>query len=137
MAGKSKYLKDKQLNWLKGTTYPAAPTATYVGLFTANPTDDTAATATEVSGNNYARVAIADTVWGSITDTGGAASTVFNSSAITFPTPSGSWGTIVGIGLFDASTAGNLLYWNSITSQSIASGVVASFAANALEVTDL
>lgn len=45
------------------------------------------------------------------TTTGGgtAPSTCANTSIITMPTPTASWGTIVGFGLFDASTSGNLL----------------------------
>lgn len=41
-----------------------------------------------------------------------APSTVQNNSIITFPTPTGSWGTVVAFGLYDASTSGNLLAWD-------------------------
>ena len=61
---------------------------------------------------------------------------ISNAATITFPTPTANWGTITGIALYDASTAGNLLYWVSITPQVINTGVVASFAANALKITD-
>ena len=60
-----------------------------------------------------------------------------NSSTVTFPTPSGSWGTIVGWGLFDASSAGNLLYYSDQSpSQSVTSGVPVKFLANQLVVTE-
>jgi hypothetical protein len=105
------------------------PTA-YVGLYTAAPTD--AGGGTEVSGNNYARVATAGADWAAAS--GGATS---NANAITFPTPSGSWGTVTHFGIFDASTAGNLLWWGLLTtSKTIGSGDSASFAAGALDLTD-
>lgn len=134
MAGKSTYLEDKLLNWLKGTTFPAAPSTVYVALFTANPADDGTG-GTEVSGGNYSRVAITTSSgWSAISGT--APRQISNSGIVTFPTPSANWGTITGIGVYDASTAGNLLYWNSITSQVINSGVVASMAAGNIVVSD-
>lgn len=55
MAGKSDYLENANLNWLRGTAFPAAPSTLYVGLYSAAPTD--AAGGTEFAGNAYARVA--------------------------------------------------------------------------------
>ena len=58
-----------------------------------------------------------------------------NSSTVTFPTSTGTWGgTASYSGLFDASTSGNLLIWSALTTpQSItASGITPSFAAGAL-----
>jgi hypothetical protein len=135
MAGKSTYLSDKMLNWLKGTAFGTAPTTVYVALFTTNPTADDGTSAVEVSGNNYSRVAIT-TSSGFSALSGTNPRQISNSGTVTFPTPSGSWGAVIGIGIYDASTAGNLLYWNSISSQTIGSGVVASFAASALVFTD-
>ena len=135
MAGnKGQYLENAALGWLKGTTYPAAPANTYVALFTAAPSDSGGGT--EVSGGSYARVAIASSGWSAISGGGASPEQITNSGAVTFPTPTANWGTVVAIGLFDASTAGNLLYWNSISSQVINSGVQASFAGGALVVTD-
>jgi len=55
----------------------------------------------------------------------------------TFVTPTGSWGLVTHFGIFDAVTAGNLLYWNALTSsQTISSGNTVSFAAGALTVTE-
>ena len=141
MAGLTTQAQNNILNWMKGTTWPttgawgAAPTTTWVGLFTSNPTTDASAsyTGTEVSGSNYSRVAVTSSSgWSSITGGSTTPSQISNAGTITFPTPSGSWGTITGIGVFDAATTGNLLWWASITSQAIGSGVVASFAIGAL-----
>ncbi len=136
MAGnKSQYLENACLNWLKGSTFPAAPTTVYVALFTAAPSDSGGGT--EVSGNAYARQAITTSSgWSAISGGGASPEQISNAATITFPTPTGNWGTVVAIGLFDAATNGNLLYWNTISSQAINSGVVAYFAIGALIVTD-
>ena len=140
MAGKSVYLEDKWLNMWKGTAF-TFPSTVYVALLTTNPTDDTGTALVEVSGGAYARQAIVGSSgWSSIAPVSGGSGTtpeqMSNSAVITFPTPSANWGTITGIALYDASTAGNLLYWASITSQVINTGVVASFAIGSLKVSD-
>jgi len=144
MAGLTTQAQNNILNWMKGTTWPtsaawgAAPTTVYVGLFTTAPTTDASAsyTGTEVSGNNYSRVAVTTSSgWSAISGGSTTPSQISNAGVITFATPSGSWGTILAVGIFDAATNGNLLWWATITSQAIASGVVASFAIGALVLT--
>lgn len=108
-------------------------TNVWIGLYTATPAD--AGGGTEVSTGSYARVAVARTGAGFNAASGAAASTA-NTGTVTFPTASGSWGTITQFGIFDASTAGNLIYWGDLTaSKTIASGDTASFAAGTLTVT--
>ena len=84
------------------------PTA-YVALFTAVGSD-AGSGFTEVSGGAYARVATAAGDWNSAT--GSAPSSISNLNALTFPTATADWGTIIAFGLYDASTAGNLLAWD-------------------------
>jgi hypothetical protein len=104
------------------------PATIYVGLFTAAPTD--AGGGTEVSGGAYARQAV---TFGAVS--GGSPSQISNSSAVTFPVATASWGTVVAFGLFDAATAGNLLAWaNLSTSKAIDTNDQAQFAAGALTV---
>lgn len=144
MGNKGSYLKDAMLKWMKnasltGTAFAGAtpPTTHYVALFTTNPTDDDGTGAVEVSGGSYARASVtASSGYSAISGSGTAAHQISNSGTITFATPTANWGTVIGIGIYDAASAGNLLYWNSITSQVIDSGVVASFAASALVITD-
>jgi len=144
MAGLTTQAQNNILNLMKGTTWPttgawgAAPATTYVGLFTTAPTTDASAsyTGTEVSGGAYARVAVtSSTGWSAITGGSTAPSQISNAGIITFPTPTVSWGTILAVGIFDAATTGNLLWWSTITSQAIGIGVVASFAIGALVLT--
>ena len=102
------------------------PTAWYVGLFTADPTD-TGSGATEITGNNYSRVSATFTV------SGNAATT---SAAVEFSAATGSWGTISHIGIFDASTGGNLIAHSALTaSKAIASGDVFRIPTGDIDIT--
>ena len=107
MAGSfSDYSEDKLLKHaFTNTTYTPAATM-YVGLYTAAPTD--AGGGTEVSGGSYARVSVSFSVSGTGT-------LCTNSAAVEFTAATASWGTIVAVGVFDASTAGNLLAWADLT----------------------
>jgi hypothetical protein len=104
----------------------------HIGLFTTTPTNDDGTGGTEVpSTNAYARVATTGADWSAATGTAPATKTT--SAVKTFPTATGSWGTVVGFGLWDAATAGNLKYFGTLgTSKAIGNGDTASFAAGAL-----
>lgn len=133
MAGsKSDYLENKVLDHvLGGSDYTRAATV-YVALFTAAPSDSGGGT--EVATGSYARVAVTNnnTNWPAASS--GAKS---NGTAVTFPTASANWGTVVAFGIFDASTSGNLLYWGTLTTnKAIDSGDTASFAAGQLAITE-
>jgi len=80
------------------------PVTWYLGLFTTLP-DDAGAGGVEVTGGSYARVAVTANATNFPVASGGLIS---NGVTFTFPTASAGWGTIVGVGFFDASTAGNL-----------------------------
>lgn len=106
MSNASDYLEDALLDHVLRNTAFTQPSALYVGLFTSDPTD--AGTGTEVSGTNYARTAV----------TFGAASsgTATNSADVEFPAAgSGGWGTVTHIGIYDASSSGNLLIHSALT----------------------
>lgn len=134
--GQSDYLNSQILNWLKGTTFAAAPATTYVALFTTAPTSDAGTGGTEVSGGSYARIGITSSSgWSAISGGATVAEQISNAGVVTFATPSANWGTVVAVGLYDALTVGNLLYFATITPQVINSGVVASFAVGALVIT--
>lgn len=102
---------------------------TYVGLFTTTPTIPAGTGGVEVStsGTAYARVALGGD-WGAA-----ASGTLTNSTAITFPTATASWGTIVGFGIFDAATAGDLLWAGTLTTSLTVNGAdTFSFPASSL-----
>jgi len=132
MAGKSDYLENKILDFLLGGVSYTPPSTVYVALFTAAPTD--AGGGTEVSGGGYARVAVANNTTNFPTASNGTKS---NGTTITFPTATADWGTVVAVGIFDAATGGNLLFWaNLSTSKTIQNGDTAQFAAGSLTFTE-
>jgi hypothetical protein len=105
MAAASDFLELKILEHTLGITSYTAPTTTYLALFTSDPTD--AGTGTEVSGGSYARQSIS---WN--TPASGATT---NSADVTFPQATGNYGTVTHIGIYDASSSGNLLYHGALS----------------------
>jgi len=100
--------------------------ANHLALVTATPTDASTGTSiTEPSGNNYSRKQVnttggASPAWSAVTGTSPAV--LANNQAVTFPTPSGSWGAITYWVLCDAATVGNALAYAAVTTQTPASG---------------
>jgi hypothetical protein len=128
MAGSfSDFLEDKVLKHVfTNTAYTPASTL-YVGLYTAAPSYTGGGT--QVSGGSYARTAVTFSVSGTTT-------LCTNSAAVEFPTASASWGTIVAVGVFDASTGGNLLAWADLaTNKTIDTGDVFRIATGDLDIT--
>ena len=122
----SNYLENAVINAvLRNTTY-TSPATVYVALFTTDPTD--ANTGTECTGASYVRKAMTFSA-----PSNGVSS---NSSAVEFDQATTSWGTITHMGLYDASTSGNLLFHGALTaSKVIDTGDVFKFASAALAVT--
>lgn len=123
----SDYLEAKLLNFMLRNEDFSAPASVYLGLFTAAPSD--AGGGTEVSGGSYARYEL----------TGGfdapASRHTQNTSLITFPTATADWGEVTHIGIFDALSGGNLLFWGAYTvSQNILSGKTETIPAGNLDV---
>ena len=120
MAAMTDYLENKLIDWLlRGQAY-TPPATSYIGLLTAAPSDSAAGT--EVSGGSYARVAVASnaTNWNSTDGDNDAASsgtdgTTENDTVVTFPAPTANWGSVTHFGIYDASTAGNLLIHSALT----------------------
>ena len=131
----SSYLEDQILNWIKGTAFVAAPANLYAALYTASPTD-AAASGTEVSGNAYARVAIASTGWSAIAaGAAGTGDSITNAGIVTFPTPTAAWGTVTAMALYDALTVGNEVVWAALTASKVVnSGDTVSFAVGAISI---
>ena len=126
----SDYLADTLLDFAFRNQAFSKPSK-YIFLATVALTDaSTGSTITE-PGNAYARHQV--TAW---TCTNNAAE---NTSEETFsPNPSGTWGAITAVGLADASSAGNILFYdNSPTGdgQTPTTGDTVKFAAGAFDVT--
>lgn len=142
MGAKSDYLENKLIDFIfRGVAF-TAPATVYIGLLTSAPSD--AGGGVEVSGGAYARVAVASSLanWagtqaaGSTVASSGTSGTTSNNAAITFPAPTANWGVVTHFGVYDAATAGNLLYWAALTTaKTINSGDAApSFAAGSLTI---
>jgi hypothetical protein len=128
MAGFSDYLEDKVLDHVFGGNAYTAPTTLYVALYTVAPTDTGGGT--EVSGGAYARQTAAFTVSGT------SPTTASNSAAVEYPTATANYGTVVAVGVFDASSGGNLLaYANLDTSKVVSTGDVFRFNTGDLDIT--
>ena len=120
----SNYLETKVLDHVFGGTAYTQPTK-YIALYSAAPGE--AGGGTEISGTNYVRQVAAFTVTGD---------TASNTAAIEFPTAGSSWGTITHIGVMDASSAGNLLAYGTLTaSKTISSGDVFRIPLGDLDIT--
>lgn len=122
----SDYLENEILDHiLRNAAYTPASTV-YIGLSTGSFNDDNSGT--ELSGNGYTRKSIAfDAASGGATD---------NTSAVDFPTATGSWGSVSHYGLFDASSSGNLLIHGAFSAaKTVASGDILRIAAGELDIT--
>ena len=103
---KSTYLANAVVNHLLGGPEFPRPQALYAALYTAAPT--IAGGGTEVSGGGYSRasVDVSSTTWPAA-----AAGSKSNAQRIGFPAATGSWGSVVAVGLLDAASGGNLLWF--------------------------
>lgn len=127
-------IANRQLDLLLGSSHDTTsmPATVYVALITTAPSDANGTGLVEVSGGSYARVAVTnnDTNWPAA-----ASRSKANGTAVTYPTSTASWGTVVGFAFYDAATAGNFLGYGDLTSsQAVGSGVTPQFAAGALTV---
>lgn len=129
MGSFNNYTEAKVLDHITGKTSFTKPTA-YVGLSTADPTDDASGLA-EPSGNNYSRVTTSGSDWDAA-----ASGATANAATLTFPEASGSWGTITHFALFDAATTGNMLCHGTLdASRVITSGITPRFVVGELDIT--
>ncbi len=127
MSGFTDYLEDALLKHVFTNTAYTSPTTVYAALFTVAPSDTGGGT--EVSGGAYARQSMAFSVSG----TGTLAT---NSAAVEYPTATADYGTVVAVGIFDASTSGNLLaYANLTANKTVSSGDVFRFNAGDVDIT--
>ena len=91
----------------------------YLGLFTGAPTDSGGGTEVSSSGSGYSRILTGSAISGGgvqgdfVQATSG---TVATDGEIIWDASTADWGNVTAIGLFDASTGGNLLIYGSLAS---------------------
>lgn len=127
-AGMSAYLANKlAAQVFNGTAY-TFPTTIYIGLYTTCPSGGTGGT--EASFKGYARVS--ETV-GTTDFTTASGGLVKNAVAISWTNTGSTSQTVACYGAWDASTAGDQLFENTLTtSQTVNAGATATFAVDAL-----
>lgn len=126
MSAMSDHLENEILDHILSVGSYTMPSAVYLGLSVASMADD--ASGTELSGSGYARQAV--------TFSAASSGTTSNSGAITFPTATGTWGSVGFWSLWDAASSGNMLLHGSFSAaKSIASGDVLRVSAGDLDIT--
>jgi len=128
MAALSDHAEALLLDWLMTTGTATRPTAWYVALYTAAPSDSGGGT--EVSGSGYARQSV---TFDAASSPGG---TTSNTGAVSFTASGGSFGTVTHIGIFDAVSGGNLLWHGAMTaSKTVADGDTLEFSIGNIDLT--
>lgn len=100
----SNYLENKLIDHSLGTTTYTKPSAVYVALYSVMPSDSSSGT--EVTGGSYVRKVATFTA-----AVNGASTNTANIDFTSMPTT-----TVVGVGILDALSSGNLLYWTNLPS---------------------
>lgn len=106
MTQMSNYLEKALLDHITGNAAYTAPTNLYLALYTAAPND--AGGGTEVSGTGYARQEVAF-------DEAVSPDGIAVSDGVLDFVAGGAWGTVVAVGLHDHVSAGNLLFYSTIS----------------------
>lgn len=111
MAGSfSDYVEDETLDLWFGGQSVTPPATLYAQAYTVTPSDSGGGT--QVTTNGHARVAITNNLTNFPAASGGAKS---NGTAITWGAASGgSWGSVVAVAFFDASSGGNMIGWSDL-----------------------
>lgn len=125
------FSSNRILDFNFGATSYTPPANYFFGLSQTTPAQD-GTNVTEPSGGSYARVSFANNK----TNFGNAASSsLTNLVAIQFPESTASWGTITNVVLYDASSSGNLYYFDALSpSRTISSATTVLFAVGAVTV---
>ncbi len=129
MAAFSNYLEDQITAWINGSAFASTLTGgTWVQLYSENPGEGGSST-----GALYTRVNVAAGGW---TRGTGGNGTLTNTNIITITDNAPSGATATHVGVFDAQTSGNLLFYGALaTSKPITTGDEVKFNATSLTLT--
>jgi hypothetical protein len=128
MSALSDYAEKLVLDWLMTTGSATRPSAWFVALYTAAPGDSGGGT--EVSGSGYSRKSAS---FNAASSPGG---TTSNSAVVSWTAAGGNYGSVTHVGIFDASTGGNLLWQGALsTSKTVNDGDTIQFSAGNLTLT--
>jgi len=125
MPGLSDYAELKILDHSVNKAAWTAPTP-WLALYTATPSDTGGGTEVSTSGTAYGRINLSTHNAGGTVFGSAAAGAITTIADITFATATGAgFGTVTSIGILDASTAGNLVWWGALgSSKAVGTGDV-------------
>jgi hypothetical protein len=103
----SNFLETEILDHVFAGAAYTAPTTLYLALFTAAPGETGGGTEVTTSGTAYARETVAFTTTGNTTS---------NNASVEYSTATATFGTVTHVGVFDASTGGNLMAYATLSS---------------------
>ena len=130
MGSKSDDLSNRILDQIVNDAVYTQGTTVYSALFTIIPSDTTGGTEVTNTATGYTRVATTFCSAGATSP-----GQVVNTAAVTFATSTEAY-TVVGWGLMDAITAGNVAYWATVTTLAIGIGDQATFGIGAIVITE-
>lgn len=129
---KSNYLENAILDHMLGGPNYTRPATVYVSLHTADVTD--AGTGTELAGDGYARIAVANDL---VTWTSASGGSKSNAIVITTPVATGNWASATHFGIWDASSGGNLMRHGALAAaRAVKAGGYGEFAVGDLITTE-
>lgn len=134
----SQYLATQVLNWVRNTTFAAAPSNVFVSIHTGDP--GTAGTSNDVTNNvtgSANRVAISSAAFSTVGAAGSGGFQITNTGTVQLTTnaQNATVQRITHFGLWDAATAGNFLASGSLTTAvDVQSGDTVQFNVGALAV---
>lgn len=123
------FLNNIMGNVFKTQTTPALPSNFYLGLSTTAPNVSGGNVTEPATSKGYARVLMSSLS----TPSNGV---IANTSDVVFPESTSSWGTITHLVVYDASTSGNLLLYEPLTSSKVVdSGTSVALKSSKFELT--
>ncbi len=122
--GKTDYLEQRFLNYIFNDAASASAndpreSELYIGLFSTIPTADDGTGGVELSGSGYTRVLVVQDGASNTFDDAAAAGIMTSLNAVVFPTATADWTTIVGAGIWNLSSAGDMLYFQALTGSAV------------------
>ena len=128
MSGKSNYLEYKILDHVLATTAYAAPDSVFLSLHYTSPGENDSGT--EVSTGGYAREEVSFNSASGGSATGPTTDKEFTASGA-------AWNGVAHFGIYDASSAGNLLYYGALSApKDITDGDSIRFVADSITITE-
>ena len=129
----SNYLENAVLDHILGGPDFTRPASVFLALFTTNPGETATGTEVSTSGTGYARVEVTNDDQNWPASSGGVKS---NALVIAFPQATATWNTVTHYAMFDAATAGNMLFYSPLTqSRNVPAGDAPRFLAGQLTFT--